>query len=394
MAMKFGEVVKELPAVVKDLYENQVTKNFKVISPTVLHVNATLRCNTKCAMCNIWELKSTDALSLEQMDQIFADSVYERVEYIILAGGEPTLRNDLPEMVALMHKHMPRLKKLMIASNVINRASVQKQYPKIARYCATHKIRLTLGVSLDGVGEMHDQVRGVPGAFEQVMENVKFMQNLQKEVPFGMSLDPTIFSMNVKEMQKLKALADQLNLPITFQFAAMADGYYNNSALEDVISVDEEGRHSIIDFLKQQIAQSSLFDALSYYYAEVIEQAEGATQRNLPCPFSDQGLVLNPDGTLQYCHNSQPIGSALKTASSELYYSEKNLDYRRDTIQGKTCATCQMSCLFFVSLRKEVFPFLSFMAKRAVGVNRLHWRNPSPQADRLAASNTATPQGE
>lgn len=380
MAMTFGEVLKELPSVAKDLYENQITKNFKVISPTVLHVNATLRCNTKCQMCNIWELKATDALEIEQLDRIFADPVYQRVEYIILAGGEPTLRNDLPEMVEIMHKHMPKLKKLMIASNVINRASVQKQYPKIARYCAKHKIRLTLGVSLDGIGEMHDRVRGVPGAFEKVMENVKFMQELQQEVPFGMSIDPTIFSMNVQEMQKLKALAEELNLPITFQFAAMADGYYNNSALENVINVDEAGKRSIVDFLKKQIAQSSLFDALSYYYAEVIEQAEGATQRNLPCPFADQGLVLNPDGTLQYCHNSQPIGSALKNSSRDLYYSEKNLEYRREQIQGKTCASCQMSCLFFVSLRKEVFPFLSFMAKRIVGINRLHWRKKAPTA--------------
>ena len=385
MAMTFGEVVKELPSVAKDLVENKVTKHFKVISPTVLHVNATLRCNTKCAMCNIWQLKSKDMLSLEQLDEIFSDPVYAQIEYIILAGGEPTLRKDLPEMVEVMHRRMPRLKKLMIASNVLNRASVEKQYPRIARYCHKNNIRLTLGVSLDGVGEMHDQVRGVPGAFEKVMDNVKFMQDLQQEVPFGMSLDPTIFSMNVQEMRKLQALADELKLPITFQFAAMADGYYNNTDLEEVINVSQQQRRSIIDFLKRQIAELSLFDALAYYYAEVIEQAKGAHKRSLPCPFADQGLVLNPDGSLQYCHNSHPVGNALETSSSEVYYSQENLDYRRDVIKGQTCDSCQISCLFFVSLRKEVFPFLSFMLKRAVGINRLSWRKrPAPLLENQA----------
>jgi hypothetical protein len=33
-----------------------------------------------------------------------------------------------------------------------------------------------------------------------------------------------------------------------------------------------------------------------------------------------------------------------------------------------------MSCLFFVSLRKEVFPFLAFVIKRALGIHRLRWR--------------------
>ena len=110
MAMTFEHVAKEAPSVIRDLFENHVTKHFRVIAPTVLHVNVNLRCNTTCAMCNIWELKSPHTLSLEQFESIFADPVYRKVEYIVLAGGEPTLRNDLAEIVALLHKHMPTQK--------------------------------------------------------------------------------------------------------------------------------------------------------------------------------------------------------------------------------------------------------------------------------------------
>ncbi|WP_404783330.1 radical SAM/SPASM domain-containing protein [Altericista sp. CCNU0014] len=369
--MLLKEVIQELPSIARDVYENHVTKNFKVLSPTVLHVNVNLRCNTKCAMCNIWELKSPHVLDLDQLGKIFSDSIYRRVEYIILAGGEPTLRKDLAEVVELMHGSMPKLKKLMIASNAIDRASVQKQYPRIARYCAEHSIRLTLGVSLDGVGDLHDKVRGVPGAFEKVMENVRFLKDLQKDVPFNMSLDPTIFSMNVREMQQLQDLADRLKLPITFQFAAVADDYYHNSNLEQVLSIDETGRKGMIAFLKQKVKEASLFDALACYYAEVIRRAEGATHRRLPCPFVNQGLLLNPDGTLQYCHNSQPIGNTLETPSTEIYHSAQNQAYR-STFEQTRCPDCQMSCLFFVTLRKEIFPFLWFVAKRSLGFSP--WR--------------------
>src|SRR5262245_13240152 len=176
MAMTLEEVIKEIPSVARDLYENHVARHFKVIAPTVLHVNVNLRCNTRCAMCNIWELKSSQELSLEQFDQIFSDPVYSRVEYIVLAGGEPTLRDDLPEIIELMHRHMPRIKKILLPSNVINRASIENQYARMARYCADHAIRLSLGVSLDGIGETHDKIRGVKGAFNKVMENVRFMK--------------------------------------------------------------------------------------------------------------------------------------------------------------------------------------------------------------------------
>jgi hypothetical protein len=179
--------------------------------------------------------------------------------------------------------------------------------------------------------------------------------------------------MNVQEMQKLKDLADRLNLPITFQFATVADDYYQNASLEQVLKTDDEGRKSIIEFLQRHIAESSLFDALAYYYAEVVEHAQGAPTRGLPCPFADQGLLLNPDGSLQYCHNSHPIGNALEKNSSELYYGRENLAYR-GKVRAESCPSCQMSCLFFVSVRKEVFPFLSFIVKRILGVHRMHWR--------------------
>ena len=377
-----GQTVKEIPSLLKDLYDNHIGKHFKVLAPTVLHVNVNLRCNTKCAMCNIWELKSPHALSLEQFEKVFSDPVYARVEYVILAGGEPTLRNDLPEIVELMHKHMPRIKKLMIPSNVISRASIQSQYPRIARYCAEHRIRLTLGVSLDGVGETHDKIRGVKGGFQKVMENIQFMKQLQKDVPFNMSIDPTIFSMNVHEMQKLKDLAERLGMPITFQVSAVADDYYHNADIEQVLKVNGEGRKTLVDFLKRLVAESSLFDALAYYYAEVAEHHEGAPLRGLPCPFANQGLLLNPDGSLQYCHNSRPIGNALEKGSGELYYGKENQAYR-ETVQKETCPTCRMSCLFFVSLRKEAFPFLSFVLKRMMGINRLTWRKPRKAAPSL-----------
>jgi MoaA/NifB/PqqE/SkfB family radical SAM enzyme len=384
MTMSLRQVLGEAPSVASDLFENYVTHHFRVLAPTVLQVNVNLRCNTKCSMCGIWELKLRDQLSVEQYDQIFADPVYRRVEYIILAGGEPTLRPDLPEVVEVMHKHMPKTKKLMVASNVIAYRAVEKQYPRIAAYCAEHGIRLTLGVSLDGVGDLHDEVRGVKGAFENVMRSIHFMKDLQKRVPFNMSIDPTIFSMNIHEMQKLKDFAEELGLPITFQFAAVAEDYYSNSGIEDVLSLNGDGKRSLIRFLRQHIAESAFLDALAYYYEKVAEQAERPQDRNLPCPFQNQGLMLNPDGSLQYCHNSSSIGSALEKGSGEIYHDPENLRFRKEVVKNR-CPTCRMSCMYFVSLRKEVFPFLWFITKRFLKGHRRAVRRAEQRAERRRA---------
>jgi hypothetical protein len=190
-----------------------------------------------------------------------------------------------------------------------------------------------------------------------------------------LSIDPTIFSMNIHELQKLKDLAARLEMPITFQIAAIAHDYYRNADMAKALTLDQDGRNKLVDFLRRQVVESSLLDALAYYYAEVVEHLEGQPSRALPCPFVDQGLLLNPDGSLQYCHNSRPIGNALETSSSAIYYGKNNLSYRSE-IRTESCPSCRMSCLFFVSLRKEVFPFLAFVVKRALGIHRLRWRRP------------------
>jgi len=164
-------------------------------------------------------------------------------------------------------------------------------------------------------------------------------------------------------MRKLRDFAEELDMPITFQFAAVADDYYKNAGIADVLSLDGEGKRSLIGFLRQHIAESAFFDALAYYYEKVADQAETPQDRNLPCPFQNQGLMINPDGTLQYCHNSGAIGNALERGSGEIYHDPDNLRFRKDVVKNN-CPSCRMSCMYFVSLRKEVFPFMWFLVKR------------------------------
>jgi hypothetical protein len=63
----------------------------------------------------------------------------------------------------------------------------------------------------------------------------------------------------------------------------------------------------------------------------------------------------------------------LEGGSGNVYHAPDNLAYRRQ-IRQENCPSCQMSCLFFVSLRKEVFPYLSFITKRLLSGDGWRWR--------------------
>ena len=76
------------------------------------------------------------------------------------------------------------------------------------------------------------------------------------------------------------------------------------------------------------------------HYADMI--ANGY-HRTMPCPFKDQGLLLNPNGDLHYCENSQKLGNVLDESAEALYFKAANLAHR-EQIKNETCPTCLSPC--------------------------------------------------
>jgi radical SAM protein with 4Fe4S-binding SPASM domain len=101
----------------------------------------------------------------------------------------------------------------------------------------------------------------------------------------------------------------------------------------------------------------------------------------MPCPFQSQGLLLNPDGTLYYCENSEKLGNVLDEDAEALYFKAANLAHRED-LKNKVCPTCLSPCQVNVGAMKQVVPYAKFLM-RAYRVKRDPARHletlPTPQ---------------
>ena len=81
-----------------------------------------------------------------------------------------------------------------------------------------------------------------------------------------------------------------------------------------------------------------------------------------PCPFQTQGIMLNPDGGLFFCENSEVVGNVLSEDPEELYFrmtSQKHRDWVRDT----QCPTCLSPCQMNVAAVKNVVPYVKFLVR-------------------------------
>jgi len=136
----------------------------------------TSRCNARCATCFYWQEMETAGrdLSLDEIERIA--SSLGPLETLLLSGGEPTLRDDLAELVKTFFHHCS-MTYVGLPTNGLLPERTRDVAERILMRCPG--VRLDVNVSLDDVGERHDAIRGVPGNFERALETIRLVGTLR-----------------------------------------------------------------------------------------------------------------------------------------------------------------------------------------------------------------------
>src|SRR4029077_3448355 len=175
-------LTKTAAGIPRDLANSWVVSRFKAIRPTVLIYNCTFVCDAKCEMCGNWKMGDRKSdMTLEQLDGVMAHDFWGAVENLNISGGEPTTRNDLPEMVELFHRRLPRMRKIGINTTGLTPHRAIPMLTRIVKFCAENDLLLSIRVSLDGIGDIHNQVRQVAHGFDKACETIAAMQALSEQ---------------------------------------------------------------------------------------------------------------------------------------------------------------------------------------------------------------------
>ncbi|MFB3889451.1 MAG: radical SAM/SPASM domain-containing protein [Candidatus Bathyarchaeia archaeon] len=150
-----------------------------------LTFSVTNSCNSRCKTCNIWQLypekpeKKTEELKLWEFEKTFA-SLGKSIFWATLSGGEPFLRADLSEICeALVETCRPSI--VNIPTNSLLPETIEKKTQEILEMC--RDVSVIVNLSLDGVGQTHDGIRGVPGNFERFLDTYERLNKLRAKFP-------------------------------------------------------------------------------------------------------------------------------------------------------------------------------------------------------------------
>lgn len=153
--------------------------------------NITRTCNLRCVHCyaDSHAERYPGELSWEQCCAVIDDLADYKVNALLLSGGEPTLHPQLPQ---LLERATERGLKVTISTNGT------RITPQLAALFKKLGVAY-VGISLDGIGAVHDKFRGVPGAFDGAIRGFKLCEEVGQKT--GLRL--TLTRNNVQSMQQI-----------------------------------------------------------------------------------------------------------------------------------------------------------------------------------------------
>ena len=170
-------------------------------------------------------------MTLEEIERAFSSPFWRYIENANVSGGEPTTRNDLVDICRIMLDKLPRMRKFGLNTTGLTPHRAIPMLPDIVKMCAERDIIFSFRVSIDGVGEMHNEVRQVQRGFDKANETIRAMQALQKDYPFNFGISTTIFGQNLDDAENILNWARGENLDIVFNMVRFTDSMLGNSDL-------------------------------------------------------------------------------------------------------------------------------------------------------------------
>jgi MoaA/NifB/PqqE/SkfB family radical SAM enzyme len=251
---------KSAAGVPRDLVNTLVRTRLHPIRPTVLIYNCTWVCDARCTMCSNWKWGDRKSdMTLAQLEPVVTSPFWGAIENLNISGGEPTTRNDLPEMVELFARHLPRLRKIGINTTGLTPNRAIPMLTRIVEFCASKGILISIRVSLDGIGDVHDQVRAVKRGFDKACRTIDAMHALAKTHDnFQFGIAATIFATNMPDAENILAWARTKELDVVFNMLRFTDAMLHNKELEETIGFHEREETFMRKFFLDRVQEESV----------------------------------------------------------------------------------------------------------------------------------------
>jgi len=328
----------------------------KPFSPALLNILVTSVCDMRCTHCFFTEQLDDAPRKKLQMKTREIERISEtlggNLGVLVLAGGEPFTRKDLPEIARAFYTNN-HLESLYITSNGQIQQRIFPDVIRILRECP--ELNVTVALGIDGLKEQHDKIRQKSGSWEIVIDTARRLQSMKKEYP-RLDVQTCTCFMNSNQDKifewynflKYQLKPDKVNFNYIRPPAADAKELEIDGAryARLAATIDEDSRRGT---LKNHYAGEIGFfkAALDVYMHGLIAKTQETQRAQLTCYAGTAGGVIYDEGTVSSCENLAPVGNLrdFDWNFQKLWFSPPMQARRKQAADGCFC-THESNCYY------------------------------------------------
>ncbi|HJX37238.1 MAG TPA: radical SAM protein [Anaerolineae bacterium] len=280
--------------------------------PFNLVVSLTYRCNSRCKTCNVWQ-KSAEELSANEWERVFR-AIGSAPYYLTFSGGEPFLRQDIAEIIgAAVRVCRPSI--ITIPTNALLTNVVPGTVEKILR--ETEGVDLGINVSLDGIGEEHDAIRGVPGSYDKALDTYRQLRAIENP-RLTLGIHTVVSRFNVGRLPQI--YAELTGLQPDSLISEVAEQRVELGTMDADITPSPQQYAQVADFLTAQARNRSsaglatITQAFRAQYYQLAKRILLERRQVIPCYAGFASAHISPDGDVwACCTRAEPLGNLRDT---------------------------------------------------------------------------------
>jgi MoaA/NifB/PqqE/SkfB family radical SAM enzyme len=269
-------------------------------------------CNAKCRTCFYWEaLNQRGDLAWDEIRKLAMSM--PQFSDLWLSGGEPLLRGDLTDIIHLFHTQNG-VRWVNLPTNGLLPERTAEWVERIST--ENPELHLDLNVAMDGLDEMQDSIRAVPGNFAKTLRTLEGLQPCRQKFPrLRVNINTVICAenfdqvMSIAEFVKGHCAVDghyfniirgnakdatlmQIpteRLPALYQDLQAVYDYYTDQVLERRTG------------LARKAAQVYYHGTLALHNKIQLENITAPHPWPMPCTAGDTSIVIDYNGEVRAC---------------------------------------------------------------------------------------------
>lgn len=287
-------------------------------APILLNILVTSVCDMRCTHCFFTdELDDRPRKKLQmKTDEIekISETLGGNLGVLILAGGEPFTRKDLPEICNAFYRNN-KLDSVYLMSNGQIHPRI---FPDVTRILQENpNLNVTIALGIDGMKEAHEKIRRKEGSWDKAIHTARTLKEMSKEFPnldvqtctcVMASNEDTIFDWY--DFLKYDLKPDKVNInyirppsadPNELNFDHKRYAQLSQMILDDTKNAAIKNNYG---------GDAGFFKAaIDLYMHDLIAKTKETGEPQMTCYAGTAGAVIFDEGTISSCENLEATGN-------------------------------------------------------------------------------------